>query len=77
MIKLENITVVTAIVALVKAVKMYVPALDGILTVLLAAVLGGVAGYLNIGGVVDIPTGVVLGLSAVGAVSVADRISGK
>ena len=73
---MENITVAAAIVAIVKAVKEVYPALNGLLTVALAVLLGVGAGYLGLEGL-NITAGVLVGLSAVGAVTVADRVSGQ
>ena len=55
---------------------MYVPQVNGLVTLIVAAVLGGTAGYLGIQGL-SLYDGVVAGLSAVGAVSVADRVKGE
>lgn len=76
MVKIEQVTLVAAVVAIVKAVKMYVPAITEIWTVLLAALIGAVAGYFHYQGL-DILSGVLIGLSAVGVVTTADRIANK
>ncbi len=71
---MENVSVVAAIIAVISAVKSQVPQVNGLITVILAVVLGGVAGYLGLDGI-NIQQGVVLGLSAVGAVTVAQKVS--
>lgn len=70
---MDQITVSAAIVAIVKVIKDLVPGVAGVVTVLVAVVLGAVAGYYHVQATPDVLTGVVLGLTAVGAVSVADR----
>lgn len=64
------------IIAVVEAVKRKYPAVTGLLTVLLAAVLGVLAGYL---GLLDltVQSGLLAGLSAVGVSTVAGKVSGK
>ena len=70
---MEEVTVTAAIIAIVRAVKQVYPPLHGLLTIILAVVLGGVAGYLKVQGL-DIVSGITVGLAAVGATTVADRM---
>lgn len=73
---MESVTVTAAIVAVVKAVKEVYPALNGLLTIVLAVLLGAGAGYLQLEGL-DLTGGIIVGLSAVGVVTVADRVANK
>ena len=70
---MENLTTVAVIVALVKAVKEYAPQLHGVGTVLLAAGLGVVAGYLGLEGL-TVQSGLMAGLSAVGVHTVVKAV---
>lgn len=70
---MTEVTLVAAIIAIVKAVKDQVPQVNGLVTVVLAIILGGAAGYLGLDGI-NVQQGVVLGLSAVGANTVAGTI---
>ena len=62
---MEQLTSVAVIIALIKAVKEYVPQVHGLVTVLLAVVLGAAAGYLGLEEL-TVQSGVMAGLSAVG-----------
>jgi hypothetical protein len=67
---------VAIIIGLVKAIKEYIPQVNGIVTVLLAIVLGGVFGYFNLEGL-TILTGIYAGLGAVGVVTTAKAVGVK
>lgn len=71
-----EITVAAAIIAIVSRVKEAFPAVNGLITLAVAMALGAVAGYFHIQGVADIWTGVLIGIAAVGTVTVADRVRG-
>ena len=72
-IYLENLAVSAVIIALVKAVKEYVPQVHGVVTVILAGVLGAAAGYLGLEGL-TVQSGLIAGLSAVGVVTVVEAV---
>lgn len=63
--KMDQATSVAVVIAIVETVKRYVPTLTGGLTVLLAAGVGAVLGYLGVNGL-DLVSGIVAGLTAVG-----------
>lgn len=68
--------VVGAIVAVTEFIKTYVPQVNGGVTILAAAVLGGLAGLAGIEGL-NVASGVLLGLFAAGAHQVATAAGGK
>lgn len=72
----DQLTLVTVIIALVKVIKDYVPQVNGLVTVVLAALLGIAAGYFGLFGVGSVEVGLLAGLSAVGVHIVADKIGG-
>jgi len=72
---LDTLTVSAGIIAVVRTIKEVVPTVSGVVTILVAVVLGGLAGYFNIQGL-DLVSGVIAGLGAVGVTTVADRIKG-
>lgn len=65
--------VVGAIVAVVQFLKTYVSQVNGGITIIVAAVLGGIAGLFHVNGI-DVPTGISLGLAAVGIHTVASNV---
>lgn len=69
---MTELTTAAAIVAIVAAVKERVPEVTGLYTVLLAVVLGGLAGYLGLEGL-TIQSGVIAGLTAIGGHHVLKR----
>ena len=71
---MENLAVAAVIIALVKAVKQYMPNVNGGMTILLATGLGAIAGYFGLEGL-TLQSGIMAGLSAVGITTVADRVS--
>ena len=71
-----SVEIVAAIVAAVQAVKILAPKVNGAITILVAAVLGALAGYQHLAGL-DVVSGVVLGLSAVGVHTVATVVGGS
>lgn len=62
---MDQATSVAVVIAVVELVRRYVPAVTGGLTVLLAAGVGAILGYLGVNGL-DLVSGVVVGLTAVG-----------
>jgi len=72
-----EITVAAAIIAVVKQLKDSFPNIQGIVTMFVAAVLGGLAGYFHVQGLTSIISGILLGIAAVGTMTVATRISTK
>lgn len=68
-----NPMVVAIIIGLVQAIKTYLPKVNGIVTVIVAVVLGGAAGYFNLEGL-TILTGVYSGLGACGLVTLAEKV---
>ena len=62
---MNSIIVVPAIIAIVEFVKRFVPKVSGPWTILLAAVLGGVAGIFGLEGL-NVVTGIAAGLAASG-----------
>ncbi len=73
---MDQVTLVAVIIAIIKAVKTQVPQVNGLITLALAIALGALAGYLKFQGV-SIEQGIVIGISAVGVATTADRIAGK
>ena len=63
-----------AIVAILEGIKRYVPQVNGGITIILAALLGGYAGLLGIEGLTPI-TGIYTGLAAVGVHTVASTVN--
>ena len=72
---MDTLTVSAGIIAVVRTIKEVVPTVSGVVTILVAVVLGGLAGYFNIQGL-DLVSGVIAGLGAVGVTTVADRVKG-
>lgn len=70
---MESITLLAAIIAITKQIKESFPFVNGFATMLVAIVLGGLAGYFKIEGI-DIYHGVLLGISACGAHTLASAI---
>ena len=70
---MEAVTLAGAVIAITKVVKDLAPQVAGIVTVLVAVVLGGLAGYQHVLDTPDVLTGVLTALAAVGVVTVADR----
>ena len=73
MVNLENLAVSVVIIALIKALKEYVPQVKGVVTVIVAGLLGAGAGYLGLEGL-TVWSGLVTGLSAVGIVTVVGAV---
>jgi uncharacterized membrane-anchored protein YjiN (DUF445 family) len=67
-------SVVIAIVQIIKFVKD--KAWDSVVTIISAMIVGALAGFFGIEGL-TIPMGILIGLSAVGVVTVAQGIGGK
>lgn len=68
---METITVPLAIIAIIREIKHAYPSVNGLMTLVVAALLGGAAGYFHIQGTADIVTGIMLGIAASGTVHVA------
>jgi len=65
-----------SVIAIVEAVKIKFPQVQGYWTILLSAVIGLIAGYFKIGGL-DIVSGLILGLGATGTHAVATAAGGN
>ena len=74
---METTTLALGIIGVVKAIKEYVPQLNGIVTLAVALILGGLAGYFQLLGTPDILTGVFIGAAAIGTVTTAEKFAGK
>jgi len=61
-----------AIVGVIAALK-FSAAVNGLITILIAVILGGLAGWAGFEGL-TVVSGILTGLAAVGAVNIADRI---
>lgn len=73
----EVITVPLAIIAIVRQIKDAFPMVNGLVTLIVAMILGGVAGYFHIQGTADVFTGIFLGIAAAGTVDVARSVAGR
>ena len=71
---MNTVVVGAAIIAIVRAIKESLPQVNGLVTLLVAIGLGALAGYLRLEGL-TVEQGILVGLAAVGTVSVADRIA--
>jgi len=71
--QMSEVSVGAAIVGIVQGVKSLVPQVNGIVTVILAAVLGLLAGFAGMGGL-NWLTGLAIGLAAVGTTTLASKI---
>lgn len=68
----------TIIIALVQVIKYFVPAVSGVVTILVAAIVGGVVGVVDTNiGIADISVaqGILVGLGAAGVVYTAGRVN--
>ena len=65
--------VVGAIIAVVQFLKTYVPQVQGGVTIIIAVIIGGLAGLFHINGI-DVVTGIFLGLAAVGIHTVSSAV---
>lgn len=76
---MDQVTLGAVIMAVVEALKNALPTakLNGWVTTVVAALLGGVAGYLHLLNTPDLATGIVIGLGAVGVHTVASAAGGK
>ena len=75
--KLQEITLAAGIIGVIKAIKEFVPQLQGIVTLLVALGLGAIAGFYNLLGTPEPLTGIFIGAAAVGTVTVAEKVAGK
>ena len=73
---MNQLTSIAVIIAIVELIKKYVPQVNGVVTVMVAAVLGGIAGYFGIDGL-NVQTGIIAGVSASGINTIAKRVAGK
>ena len=74
---MNEASVGAAIVAIVQAIKFALPdKVSGIVTIAVAAVLGLIAGLLELAGL-DWVTGLAVGLAAVGVITAASKVAGK
>lgn len=69
----NSVTVSAGIIAVVAFIKQHFPQVKGWVTMVIAVVLGGVAGFFHLEGL-DLTSGIMAGLTAVAGVTVADRI---
>lgn len=74
---MQEITVAAAIIAITQRIKEAFPQVNGLVTLLVAMVLGGIAGYFHIQGVTDVFQGVLIGIAAVGTVTTAQKFAGE
>lgn len=65
--------VVGAIVAIVQFLKTYVSQVNGGITIIVAVVIGAIAGLFHVNGI-DVTSGIFLGLAAVGVHTVASNV---
>ena len=74
---MENVFIVTAVVAATELLRRAkVSDWFAVATIVLAAVIGGVAGALDAPGVASVWDGIIAGLGASGLVTVASRVGG-
>ena len=73
---MSELTLVGGIIAVIKAIKDNVPQVKGVITLVVALVLGAIAGFYNLLGTPDVLTGIFIGAGAVGAVTVAQKVAG-
>lgn len=71
-----NLLSVAIIIGLVQAIKTYLPQVNGLVTVIVAMILGGVFGYFGVEGLTVI-SGIYAGLGAVGLVTLGGKVAGK
>lgn len=74
---MENIFIVTTIVAMTEFLRrVRVQDWFAAITIFLSAVIGALAGYFDLGGVMTVEAGIIAGLGASGLVTVASRVGG-
>jgi len=73
---MPSVQVSAAIIAVTEAIKRVFPQVSGIVTIIVAAVLGVLAGLAKIDGL-DWLSGLITGLVAVGVIKTATSIAGK
>ena len=74
---MENAFIVTAVVAATEFLRrVNVKDWFGAMTIVLSAVIGGLAGYFHLAGTANFEAGLLLGLGASGLVTVANRVGG-
>lgn len=72
----NDVIVATAIIAIIEFLKKYVPQINGGMTILVAAILGGLAGLFQINGL-NVASGIMVGLASSGVHQVATAAGGK
>ena len=72
---INEVVIGGAIVAIVQAFKTQFPQVTGLVTIILAAVLGVLAGLAGLGGL-NWVTGLIIGLTSVGVITTATKIGG-
>lgn len=75
----STIFIGTVIIAVVQIIKYFVPAVAGVVTILVAAIVGGIVGIIDTSiGVTNITVaqGILIGLGSAGVVYTAGRING-
>lgn len=70
------LTVGTAIVGITEAIKRLIPSVNGYVTIIVAAVLGILAGFAGFGSL-NWLSGLAVGLASAGTVTVATAVGGK
>lgn len=74
---MNAVVTVAAVIAVTEAIKTIVPAkIDGIVTMIIAVVIGAVAGFFNVEGL-NVATGIIVGLGAVGTHTALKAVGGK
>jgi hypothetical protein len=67
--------ITAGIIACIQLAKEYIPQVSGAATIVLAIILGLTAGLLHLEGI-NVPTGILLGLTSVGTFQVSQNIGG-
>lgn len=70
----SQITIIAAIIAITGRLKEAFPEINGLVTLLVAMVLGGIAGFFHVQGTSNLFEGILLGVAAVGTVTAAQRV---
>ena len=73
---MEGVIAGSAIIGIINAIQKQFPKVAGLGGILLAVVLGGLAGYFQVGGVDTVQNGVIVGLASSGVFKLATKIGG-
>jgi len=71
-----DLVVASAIVAVIEFIKRYVPQINGGVTILVAAIIGGIIGLFGVDGL-NVVTGIGIGLASAGVHQAATAAGGK